>query len=129
MTLVSAGKYKTEHASNAPLTPEAKAALQKTIDGYYTMFVNAVSKGRGVSAASVRSGFGEGRCLMANDALKAAMIDGIATLDEVISKMRTKGSFPVSANVSRAALALSLSSKPIDINKQMLRELQLSKMK
>lgn len=84
---ISAGKYKVEGNSLAPLDDDARASLQKTVDAYYTSFTSAVAKGRGVPVASVRSGFGEGRCLLAQDALSAGMVDGICTFDEVVSRM------------------------------------------
>lgn len=87
VTLVSAGKFKTEGNPYQPLDEDARAEMQKSIDGYYSMFTSAVAKGRGVPVEQVRSGMGEGRCLSANDALKASMIDGVMTLGEVVNKM------------------------------------------
>lgn len=83
-TIISAGKYKAEGAG--PLTEEAKAHMQGRVDAYYTQFVKAVAKQRNVSVDAVRSGYGEGRTLGAQAALAAGMVDGIATLGEVISK-------------------------------------------
>lgn len=87
ITLVSAGKYKTEGAPNSPLSDEARGAMQQSIDGYYSMFTSAVAKGRGVPVEQVRTGMGEGRCLSASDALKANMIDGVMTFGDVVKKM------------------------------------------
>ena len=84
---ISAGKYKVEGNPLAPLDGDARAFLQSQVDAYYAMFTSAVAKGRGVPVASVRAGFGEGRCLMAADALTAGMIDGICTFDDVVAKM------------------------------------------
>jgi signal peptide peptidase SppA len=83
-TVISAGKYKAEGAG--PLTDDAKAYLQSRIDGYYTAFVRGVAKARGVSTETVREGYGQGRVLGAQQALAAGMVDGIATLPEVIQK-------------------------------------------
>lgn len=87
VTLVSAGKYKTEGAPFAPLDDEARAAMQASIDGYYSMFTKAVAKGRGVGIDQVRDGMGQGRVLQADSALQAGMIDGVATFAEVVKKM------------------------------------------
>lgn len=87
ITLVSAGKFKTEGNPYEPLDENARAEMQKSIDGYYGMFTSAVAKGRGVPVDQVRSGMGEGRCLSANDALKASMIDGVMTFGDVVNKM------------------------------------------
>ena len=99
-TFISAGKYKTEGNSLGPLDDEAKSSLQATVDSYYTMFTAAIAKGRGVPVASVRSGFGEGRCLMASDALAAGMVDGICSMDDVVAKMRSE----IKTNSARAVV-------------------------
>jgi signal peptide peptidase SppA len=90
MTLVSAGKHKTEGNPYGPLSRDAVAAIQRDIDAYYAMFTKGVSRGRGVSIASVREGMGQGRCLLAGSALAEKMIDGIATFDAVVAKMQRK---------------------------------------
>lgn len=87
ITLVSAGKYKVEGSPYAPLDEEARASMQQSIDSYYTMFTKAVAKGRGVAIDQVRGGMGEGRVLQADDALKAGMVDGVATFSDVVKKM------------------------------------------
>lgn len=87
VTLVSAGKYKVEGSPFAPLGDEAKASMQQSIDGYYSAFTSSVAKGRNVPVDQVRNGMGEGRCLSAPDALKAGMIDGVATFGDVVKKM------------------------------------------
>jgi signal peptide peptidase SppA len=86
-TFVSAGKFKTEGNPAAPLTEEALAHLQSKVDNYYSMFTRAVAKGRGVPIETVRSGYGEGRTISAQDALTAGMIDGVCTFDEVVTRM------------------------------------------
>jgi signal peptide peptidase SppA len=84
---ISAGRYKVEGNSLGPLSTDARAHLQSQVDTYYTAFTNAVAQGRGVSPAAVRGGMGQGRCLMANDALKAGMINGIDTFQGVAARM------------------------------------------
>lgn len=84
MTLIRAGKYKAETNPFEPLTDEAKAALLGRVEDAYTMFVNDLAKGRGVSAATVRSDFGEGRVLSPKNALAAGMIDRLGTLEQVV---------------------------------------------
>jgi signal peptide peptidase SppA len=84
VTTISAGKYKTEGVG--PLTDDARDAMQSMIDGYYTQFVKAVARNRGVSVETVRNGYGQGRTLTAGPAKDAGMVEGIATLDDVIQK-------------------------------------------
>jgi signal peptide peptidase SppA len=90
---ISAGKYKVEGSSNGPLSAEARAFTQSQIDTYYNVFTNDVARGRGVAAAAVRNGFGQGRCLLADDALRAGLIDGICSFEQVVAKLsaRVKG--------------------------------------
>jgi signal peptide peptidase SppA len=85
VTTIAAGRYKTEGAPHEPLGDEAKAHLQDRVNQYYDMFVGAVGRGRGVSAAAVKSGFGQGRTLSAKDALAGGMVDRVATLDQTLS--------------------------------------------
>ena len=85
-TLVSAGKYKTENSPFSPLSEDGRDYLQGRVDDYYSMFVRDVAEGRGVEADLVRSGWGEGRVLGAQQAKAEGMVDDIATLDEVIQR-------------------------------------------
>lgn len=88
VSLISAGKYKTEGSRFAPFSDEARAALQQQVDEAYGMFTGDVAKGRGVSRA-VASGpkFGEGRIVMAQDALAAGMVDRISTYQETKQRL------------------------------------------
>ena len=88
VTLVSAGKFKVEGNPYAALDDEAKAYMQMRTDQYYSAFTQAVAKGRGVGVATVRDGMGQGRVLGADDAMAQNMVDGIATVDDVIKKMQ-----------------------------------------
>jgi len=90
VSLVSAGKFKTEGNPYEPLSDEARAALQAKVDEFYGMFVKSVAKGRGVSQASVRDGYGQGRMLLASAAVKEGLADSISTLDQVLSKLGVK---------------------------------------
>lgn len=88
ISLISAGKYKTEGNPYEPLSDEARAAIQAEVDGYYDMFVKAVARNRGVKPADVRGGFGEGRVVRAQQAVSLGMADRIATLDETIERLQ-----------------------------------------
>lgn len=90
VTLVSAGKFKTEGNPYGPINPEARAHMQSTIDGYYGAFTRQVARGRGVPVSDVRNGMGQGRCLLAADAKSANMIDGIRTFAETIAGARRR---------------------------------------
>lgn len=86
-TLITAGRFKTEGNPFEPLSEEARAAAQEKVDAYYGMFTRAVAKGRGVPVADVREGFGEGRMVLARDALEMGMVDRIETIDETLRRL------------------------------------------
>lgn len=83
----SAGRYKAEGADGGPLSDDAKAHVQQLVDGSYGRMVGDIAKGRGVKPAEVRSGFGEGRVLSADQALAAGLIDRVATLQDTLARV------------------------------------------
>jgi signal peptide peptidase SppA len=86
-TLITAGKKKGSGNPYAPLSEESLADFQAKVNTYYGMFVSAVAKGRGVSLAQVRNGFGEGDIVLAQEAKRLGMVDRIETLDQAIARM------------------------------------------
>lgn len=86
-TYIAAGKYKTEANPDQPLDDEARDYLQTLVEEAYSLFVADVAKGRGVSAATVRSDYGEGRVLTAKDAKAAGLIDRVAGYHETIARL------------------------------------------
>lgn len=87
VTVISAGKRKTDGHPFAPLSAEMKAHLQGKVDAVYAAFVKDVARGRGVSVSDVRDGFGEGLALSATEAKAAGLVDQILTMDEVIARV------------------------------------------
>jgi signal peptide peptidase SppA len=83
-TFITAGKHKGDGNEFEPLDDDTRAHMQRRVDQYYDLFVQAVARGRGVSAKAVREGFGEGRIVSAGDALRGGMVDAVATLDQVV---------------------------------------------
>ncbi len=107
-TLISAGEFKVEGNPFEPLGDAAKADMQASVDRYHEMFKADVATGRGVSVQTVASDFGKGRLVGADAAKAAGMIDGIATLGEVLAGiMKPAGNRQASA---AAALALEEAS-------------------
>lgn len=86
-TYVHAGKYKVEGNDSGPLEGEALEYTQAMVDGFYSSFVRAVARGRGVSVETARGAdFGQGRMVMAKDAVTRGMANRIGTLDDVIAE-------------------------------------------
>ena len=86
-TLISAGRLKTAANDYEPLDEEARDLLQKGVDEYYDMFVRAVARGRGVTPAQVRGGFGEGWIVGAKEAVSMKMADRVGTLRDTVARL------------------------------------------
>ncbi|MFP3567847.1 S49 family peptidase [Paraburkholderia sp. SIMBA_030] len=105
-TLIWKGKYKVERSPFAPLGDAARHHLQTMVDECYGAFTRAVARNRGVEVAKVREGMGEGRTLSAQAAKAENMVDGVATLDEVVRKLAKQvGQGKPAAPPSRAAVS------------------------
>lgn len=86
-TFITSGKYKAEGNPYSPLSDEARAHMQDRVDAYGETFVKSVARGRGVSQASVRDGYGQGRMYGAAQAMNLGMVDGVATFDQVVARL------------------------------------------
>lgn len=107
--IIAAGKYKGEGLLG-PLSDETRAYMQGRVDDYYAMFVDRVAAGRGVTSAAVRDGFGQGRMLGAQAAVREKMADRVATLKETLARFGAGGTAPSRALAparSKRALALN----------------------
>jgi hypothetical protein len=85
-TYVAAGRYKVEGNPDEPLSDEARAAMQQSVDDLYDLFVADVAAGRGDSPAAVRAGYGEGRVLPAARAVAAKLADSIGSAEDTIAR-------------------------------------------
>lgn len=107
-TFIKAGRFKTEANSFEALGAEARAALQSDVDDVYEWFIKDVARGRDVHPSTVRAGFGEGRVVSAQKALRLGMADQVGTLDRAMSlALPRPGGRRVGANFGKAAPAAS----------------------
>jgi len=113
ITLLKAGKYKAEGHPAEPLSDDARNFLQSQVDSVYGMFVKSVAAQRGVSQAAVRDGMGQGRSLLANDAVKANLADRTGTLDDVLEKYGVKKTSGARAENPPSALSRQPSAKSL----------------
>ena len=90
VTVVKYGEHKAETHDVQPLSEEAEAELQASVNYFGDMFVKAVAKGRGTSVAEVKADFGQGRVLRAKDAVRVGMVDRIGTLEQLLAKLTPK---------------------------------------
>lgn len=109
-TYISYGTYKTELNPDTPLDPDALAYQQQQVDAMGNDFVRFVAKARGVPVDSVRSDFGQGRMLLAKDALAAKMIDRIDTLDATIARVGR-----MARSTAAPAAAVRLQAEPLTV--------------
>lgn len=86
-TFVAAGRHKVDGNPFEPLGDDARADMQALVDEVYGQFVDAVAAGRGVTAAEVRSDYGQGRVLMAPAARKAGMIDIVRPIEQTLAAL------------------------------------------
>ena len=99
VTLISAGKKKVDGHPFGPLSDEAKADLQASVNAYYSSFVGAVARGRDATPGQVRSGFGEGAMLGAEESVKAGLANRIGTLDMAIARAGGRRGFQAAADL------------------------------
>jgi signal peptide peptidase SppA len=117
ISVIKAGKYKAEGNPSEPLSPEAREAFQGKVDAYYTMFVKAIGQYRGASQAAVREGYGQGRSLLASDAVRQNLADRIGTFDDVLGEAlgrRRIGSTAAAVAMPYGARFLGKSARPED---------------
>lgn len=81
----STGAYKGMFVVGAPIPEEHRENLQERVDALNKFFIDAVARGRGMTAAQVRES-ADGRVFIAGDAKKRGLIDAVATFEEVVSK-------------------------------------------
>lgn len=117
-TYISAGKYKTEANDTTPLSPEAEAFIQKRVDEAYALFCGDISKGRGVPLDDVRTGFGQGRTLSAQEALSIGMVDKIATFDATIARLMNGSGESARQAAESADLTLATAQEPATVTAQ-----------
>jgi signal peptide peptidase SppA len=99
-TEITAGRYKRIAGQYGPLSDEGRADMQSRVDAVYSEFVNDVAANRGCTAEEVLVHMADGREFVGRQAIEAGLVDGIATLGEVIAMIhQTKAP----AGVARAA--------------------------
>lgn len=79
--------YKVELNPYEPMDTEGLAYRQAQTDSFMRDFHGAVAKGRGVSVAKVKSDFGKGRMMRAQDAVKNGLADRIGTMEQTLQRV------------------------------------------
>jgi signal peptide peptidase SppA len=106
-TYVFAGRYKIDGNPDEPLSESAREDWQREVDDLAAMFVDAVAAGRGITAAEVEAGYGQGRTFRGARALEAGLVDRIDTLDTVVHELLAPAAGGASAaRVERVPISL-----------------------
>lgn len=99
-TVIHRGKYKG--IDERKLNADAKADLQRFIDGKYSLFIDAVARGRGLSAAEVTNRWGESQLFTGSEAVSSGLADEIGTLQDVLESLKAGRGGRVSIEVPPA---------------------------
>jgi signal peptide peptidase SppA len=105
-TIIKSSKFKGEGNPYETLSEEAHSHIQSQVDKIDTLFTADLARNRGIKAAEVRGGFGQGRTMFADEALAAGMIDRIATMDQVLARL--SGSDDTQSKQTRKRRAMQL---------------------
>ncbi|RKQ84147.1 signal peptide peptidase SppA [Brockia lithotrophica] len=77
------GEYKDSGSPFRDMDDKDRAYVQGIIDDMFHRFIQTVSEGRGIPAETVRT-FADGRVFPAAEAQRLGLVDGIASLEQVI---------------------------------------------
>jgi signal peptide peptidase SppA len=104
-TEIVAGRYKRIASQYGPLSESGRQSIQDQVDYLYSLFVGDVATQRGVSAEQVIADMADGRLFIGQQAIDAGLVDGIHSLNGVISELNDRA-----ATASR--ITASLTSPP-----------------
>lgn len=99
-TVIHRGKYKG--IDERKLDADAKADLQRFIDGKYSLFIDAVARGRGLSSEEVTNRWGESQLFTGSEAVSNGLADEIGTLQDVLESLKAGRGGRVSIDVPPA---------------------------
>ena len=80
--------------------------MQSMVNSYAKLFYDAVARNRDTTSHAVRTGFGQGRMVLANHAPVELMADRVATLDQTVRRLMNRGSGPKLSSMSRREMQL-----------------------
>ena len=86
-TEITAGRYKRIASGYEPLTQEGRAHIQEMVDYMYSLFVDDVAAHYQVTSEKVLTDMADGRVFTGQQAISAGLVDGMASLAELIDQM------------------------------------------
>lgn len=74
-----------------PESDEGRQHIQDLVDASAKIFVNSLSRNRGISEETIIKNYGRGAVMIASDALQAGLIDKIGSFEDMIQSMAATG--------------------------------------
>jgi signal peptide peptidase SppA len=105
VTHITAGKYKAADSPYQPLNAETTAILQAEVDQIYSTFVDEVAQQRGVTPQRVLDEMADGRMFIGEAAVRAGLVDGIRTREQIIADLNQRASMQEMRQGVLAAIA------------------------
>jgi len=87
-TPIYAGAHKVDYSSHAPLSPEAKSALQGDIDAVYAIFVSTVARNLGLTEAAIKAT--EAGIFQGKKAVELGFADAVMPWNKVMTKLTNR---------------------------------------
>jgi len=87
VTVLRAGQFKALAGPYEKLTPQAQGIIQHRLDAMYNEFVAHVAKSRKTTPDIVHNTMADGREFLASEAHAVGLIDGILSIDDMMSKL------------------------------------------
>lgn len=86
-TFIYAGKHKVDGNPFEPLSDDARADMQASVNDTYEQFVDAVAQNRGMSRVRVKAEMADGRIYGSKQALEIGLVDRVGTADDLLREM------------------------------------------
>jgi len=94
-TEIVAGRFKRISSQYGPLSEAGQQTMQDQVDYLYSLFVGDVASQRGVTSQKVVADMADGRVFIGRQAVDVGLLDGIATLEEVIAESNDRAAIRV----------------------------------
>ena len=88
-----------------PASEDDRARVQATIDQLAEVFVGAVARNRGATAATVLSSYGQGGVMVGAHAVAAGLADRIGSFESTLAGMAKRTTYPTGAKMNLSTMA------------------------
>lgn len=88
---ITSGEFKAAGADGVPITDAVRAYFQQLVDRLQQEFTTGVARGRKMPIDQARGIAKEARVYVGSDATAAGLIDGMATVEEVVTRLQKSG--------------------------------------